>query len=72
MKGDKMTKTCKYPDKDCENRYLKRSKSVLICRLDEWKTKVGTCPYNKSIHSKTVANKAKGQMTLDAVVRKEK
>ena len=44
-------RTCKFPDEDCVDRYLKQGHK-LICRLDEWKKKHGTCPYNSEIKSR--------------------
>ncbi len=46
-------RTCKYPDKQCADRYLsaRNNHGTPICRLDEWKKKIGVCPYNKQIHS---------------------
>jgi hypothetical protein len=46
-----MTKKCRYPDKQCFDRYMSHSAGYLKCRLDEWKQKKGVCPYDKTIHS---------------------
>ena len=47
-------KTCKYPDKECKDRYFsnRNNYTTPICRLDEWKKKKGVCPYNKEIMSR--------------------
>ena len=47
-------RTCKYPDKDCGDRYFsaRNNHTTPICRLDEWKKKIGVCPYNPEIRSK--------------------
>ncbi len=63
-------RTCKYPDKDCGDRYLsaRNNHTTPICRLDEWKQKKGTCPYNPEIRSVTykvrTAIKDKNQTSL--------
>ena len=45
-----MVKTCKYPDKPCEDRF-RRDRGGVYCRLTEWKKKVGVCPYDPTIRS---------------------
>lgn len=62
-----MTKKCPYPEKECIDRYMSNSKGYKCCRLDEWKKKIGVCPYNKEIHSTFKAKKMsrdKEQRTL--------
>ena len=46
---------CKYPEKDCMDRYRSHAerKEGLHCRLKEWKKKKGICPYNKEIRSRS-------------------
>lgn len=50
---------CKFPDKACIDRYLsgKGSKDGYtqrkFCRLVEWKKKIGACPYDKTIRSRS-------------------
>ena len=56
-----MTRKCKFPDKKCEDRYYSGSRG-LCCRLDEWKQKKKTCPYNSSIRS--CSTRPKGQKEL--------
>lgn len=60
-------KKCKFPDKNCKDRYYSDSKSAKICRLDEWKKKAGTCSYDKTIQSRAISKKHLknlGQKTL--------
>ena len=53
-----MTKQCKYIDKNrkegkCNNYYCShgKKKTTIKCRLTEWKSKIGVCPYDKTIFS---------------------
>ena len=61
---------CKFLDKECEDRYFSASKGHQ-CRLKEWKEKLKSCPYDKSIHSTPLsirkALKEKKQKTLGYV-----
>lgn len=60
-------KKCKFPDKDCSDRYFSSKKNCKCCRLDEWKRKSGVCPYDKTIQSHAKSKKQlkiKGQKTL--------
>jgi len=57
-----MVRKCQYPKKPCSDRYCSGDRRVLKCRLDEWKTKVGVCPYNTAIRSK---NKAEHKAVRD-------
>lgn len=41
---------CKFPDKPCGDRYRSDRKGIM-CRLPEWKKKIGVCPYDSKIHS---------------------
>ncbi len=54
-------RTCKYPNKECTDRYLstRNNYGTPICRLDEWKRKIGVCSYNKEIHSTFKTKKMK-------------
>lgn len=57
-----MSKRCPFPDERCSNRYWnhpQRGGQVAKCRLDEWKKKIGVCPYDKSIRSGGVKKKVK-------------
>ena len=54
---------CRFPDEDCDDRYLKQGER-LICRLTEWKTKEGICPYNPEIKSKKCKAKEKNNQKL--------
>ncbi len=56
---------CKFPDEECTDRYMSHSRGYLCCRLDEWKRKIGVCPYDPSIQSKQKAKTLpKEQMKL--------
>jgi len=65
-----MSRKCPFPEKECVNRYMSEHKGYLCCRLDEWKKKIGTCPYDKTIHSiphkirKKIQNKEQTKLTL--------
>lgn len=58
-----MARNCKYPDKPCKDRYLKSRDMKLKCRLDEWKKKLKSCPYDIRIRSKST--RPKGQLSLN-------
>ena len=72
-----MVKTCKYAEQNrkegkCMNYFISHSKgSVMMCRLTEWKKKIGVCPYDKTIYSPQIklkkAIKDKKQRTLKNV-----
>jgi len=53
---------CKYPDKECADRYFSSSTNSKMCRLKEWKQKKKVCPYNNGIRSCTA--RCKGQEEL--------
>jgi len=57
---------CKFPNKECSNRYLRKG-AVLICRLPEWKSKKGSCPYCPEIKAHAALKQKEiiaGQKTL--------
>lgn len=52
-----MVKQCKYVKQNrkqgkCSDYFISHSKGgFYMCRLTEWKRKIGVCPYDKSIYS---------------------
>ena len=52
-----MVRTCKYVERNreeckCSDYFISHSKGgTVMCRLTEWKKKIGVCPYDKSISS---------------------
>ncbi len=71
-----MVKVCKYQEENikerkCPNYFISHSGNRdgrMMCRLSEWKRKIGICPYDKTIYSPQIklkkAIKDKKQKTL--------
>ena len=55
---------CKYPSKDCTDRYFSSHRG-LQCRLHEWKKKLKICPYDETIKSHT--KRKWGQASLESL-----
>lgn len=55
---------CKFPDKECDDRYFSSSNNCTMCRLPQWKKKLKTCPY--SIKIRSCACRPKGQKELSS------